>query len=778
MDTEEEHRQPKILGKICYHLIDLLTLLRHANRKLRTARGFENMDPSEEVKVETKLPPSPPKDTKTVTSKLERLRQNHANDIAKRETEQPIVTTDVKEQPNKNDKNTSSAWCDSEFPASEQSMGAVAEQNVLKKEGAQWCRLPKIPCRHHRDVNGTKKHILFNKTVSANDIRQGMLGTCYFLASLAALCEHPDFLRSLFLKQTESKTEHEDAAFQDALSQGRLLPQSGGAGDEDDVQFYSPSNGAVTVRFCVKGYWTDVTIDDFFICVPSVQNGLPDTPAFARSAGAEIWVMVLEKAFAKLHGSYAAIESGSITDALFALTGCPPFRLDLAGGDTKVTLTNDELWATLLNKHSKGAVVCAAMASYKDPKTGKSIAGEHENDCGLIHGHAYTVLGLHTVKATGQRLLQMRNPWGRGEWNGEWSDGWDGWTPEFKEELGKSDPVGDDEENDGVFFMAFDDVVKHYASLEGTMLGPQCEVPWRHQCTNLTFSAVNTKHMTTAVAFDLSVTEGGTAYFMLGQDGDQNKESGEALQHTPIQANIYRMGCNVGKDGKSTEKMTTVATPMYSGPLLVVGERENSHSVPEALDLKPGKYICVIERSANGEDGNDINLKEMPLMVSACSEKAITMTPHELSIGSDNEDIFTVGHGDGVTHLLYKEYFNRTQQDGTKNVITDQTDPKFVKTDWEFSEGSCVLFTAEKNDGGVPNGVLTCTVTVTGDNIVVHSPETATVDVPEPAEGVAKVTFKISKDSKLEDGFLIIRRKSPGSYKFGMGFQMGFTAGG
>lgn len=58
-----------------------------------------------------------------------------------------------------------------------------------------------------------------------------------------------------------------------------------------------------------------VTIDDF---VP-MRGG---KPVYGRCRDPkEMWVPLVEKAYAKLHGSYQAIESGSIATALIDLTG-------------------------------------------------------------------------------------------------------------------------------------------------------------------------------------------------------------------------------------------------------------------------------------------------------------------------------------------------------------------------------------------------------------------------------------------------------------------------
>lgn len=47
-------------------------------------------------------------------------------------------------------------------------------------------------------------------------------------------------------------------------------------------------------------------------------------PIFSKvSPGNDLWVLLLEKAMAKIHGSYFNLIGGSTKDALIDLTGCP-----------------------------------------------------------------------------------------------------------------------------------------------------------------------------------------------------------------------------------------------------------------------------------------------------------------------------------------------------------------------------------------------------------------------------------------------------------------------
>ncbi len=58
------------------------------------------------------------------------------------------------------------------------------------------------------------------------------------------------------------------------------------------------------------------------------------------------------------------------------------------------------------------------------------------------------------------RMVQLRNPWGRQEWNGAFSAKSDLWTNRLKQELGHTSA------NDGVFWMPFADFISHFSSVD------------------------------------------------------------------------------------------------------------------------------------------------------------------------------------------------------------------------------------------------------------------------------------------------------------------------
>ena len=75
------------------------------------------------------------------------------------------------------------------------------------------------------------------------------------------------------------------------------------------------SRGKYKVRIydAIDKVWTEVTVDDRIpVIKKSLRDGYVPTAAFARPNGNELWVMLLEKAFAKFCGSYNNLEGSCL----------------------------------------------------------------------------------------------------------------------------------------------------------------------------------------------------------------------------------------------------------------------------------------------------------------------------------------------------------------------------------------------------------------------------------------------------------------------------------
>ncbi|XP_054282444.1 calpain-5-like [Macrosteles quadrilineatus] len=134
------------------------------------------------------------------------------------------------------------------------------------------------------------------------------------------------------------------------------------------------------------GVWTDVVVDDL---LPTVDNVLLTTQAGANN---EFWAALLEKAYAKLHGSYDALREGHLCDALVDFTGGVSEVVDLqAEGYADSEDRRAALLDTLQTEVSDHSIMCftAAAPVYTDIGTRTPL--------GLSRGHAYHVTGVKKV---------------------------------------------------------------------------------------------------------------------------------------------------------------------------------------------------------------------------------------------------------------------------------------------------------------------------------------------------------------------------------------------
>jgi len=81
--------------------------------------------------------------------------------------------------------------------------------------------------------------------------------------------------------------------------------------------------GIYAVDMTKNGRPVHIVLDDFVPCKDH-------RPCFSSANGNELWVLLLEKAWAKLHGSYDRIISGQAHETMRDLTGAPAFEYIIA----------------------------------------------------------------------------------------------------------------------------------------------------------------------------------------------------------------------------------------------------------------------------------------------------------------------------------------------------------------------------------------------------------------------------------------------------------------
>ena len=195
---------------------------------------------------------------------------------------------------------------------------------------------------------------------------------------------------------------------------------------------------------------------------------------FVKSATKnEFWPALLEKAYAKLHGSYEAIKSGGSCEAMVDFSGgCSEF-IEIP----KSQKEQETIYQHMLKSSDRSSMItCYILPDEK--------VSEAKTDLGLIKGHAYSVTKVIRAKVnTGKKkglfpLVRVRNPWGgRDEWKGDWSDHSPVWQFVPEEERIK---IGLTFEHDGEFYMSQKDFMTYFDGVELTHLMPNslddCEI--------------------------------------------------------------------------------------------------------------------------------------------------------------------------------------------------------------------------------------------------------------------------------------------------------------
>lgn len=321
------------------------------------------------------------------------------------------------------------------------------------------------------DTYLTPTFCLYKNRIGPEQVQQGAIGNCWFLSALAVVAEKPYLVRQILPHTTLNRV------------------------------------GCYQVNLCLDGAWQTVLVDSHLpviyrdvskqpivhrkkregIPVPN-QPGVVAVPAFCAAPQGQLWPALVEKAYAKVHGSYQQLSGGFIAEGLSDLTGAPCETILLEEVDAQL------LWARLLSFAQAG--FCMGVAT-----SGRTATR------GLVNCHAYSILDVlqldnvvvgEQAKLTDYfgtkaspaakvsssssspprktststiRLVRIRNPWGTREWKGDWSAQSVQWTHKLRQRLPDSWKQGD-----GTFFMSFEDMLKNFNHLDVCKTQPG----WHH----------------------------------------------------------------------------------------------------------------------------------------------------------------------------------------------------------------------------------------------------------------------------------------------------------
>lgn len=200
-------------------------------------------------------------------------------------------------------------------------------------------------------------------------VEQGLLGDCWYLATLGAIAENSTRIHKLFSKADQASGVYE-------------------------LQFYmggTPTKVVIDDQLPQKNYneWNDLR-----------------TQMAHRSDNEAWWVPLAEKAGAKFTGTYENLISGNFGEAFDFLTGYPSANYNHNSNSdatiiSKIAEADQNQWVTAAGVYSDGCI-------------------NGRNALNFVCNHQYIV--IQTKNVNGQNFVEMRNPHGSNEYNGTYSD--------------------------------------------------------------------------------------------------------------------------------------------------------------------------------------------------------------------------------------------------------------------------------------------------------------------------------------------------------------------
>ena len=219
--------------------------------------------------------------------------------------------------------------------------------------GATWKRPGEI----------SKSPMFVESTANANDLDQGYLGNCWFVAACASVVLNKEL-------------------FENICPQNQ--PISG-----------SQYAGIFHFRFWYYGQWVDVVIDDRLPVYPDNKLIFCSN----KQEPNEFWAALLEKAYAKLYGCYENLDGGSIAEALIDMSGGIEESFDIK--NMQNTKQKDEIWDVLVKSRQHKSMIGTSIAP--NPRIREAKLSN-----GLVMGHAYTVtkIALLEINRRDVRLIR------------------------------------------------------------------------------------------------------------------------------------------------------------------------------------------------------------------------------------------------------------------------------------------------------------------------------------------------------------------------------------
>lgn len=236
------------------------------------------------------------------------------------------------------------------------------------------------------------------------------------------------------------------------------------------------------------------------------------------------------------------------------------------------------------------------------------------------------------------RLVQLRNPWGYGEWTGKWSDNSQMWTQQLREQLG-----GVHVSDDGTFFMPFNDFKAYFPSTT------VCKY-----FDNFSTTSVQKKIAPGSIlVFSVKVEEASQCYFTAHQDCMRFAPDPSVYKYSVVSVIVGRLG------------------------EYCAAKTEAAREVTVEVDAVPGTYYVWMRAFWEGDNPNS----NEPL-VKYLGFSTYTAKPTKVAEISGNRSKI----------LFYEMYLDHARKNAVLTDFTGLGEPQCFKGSANLQEGSYIYY--------------------------------------------------------------------------------------
>ena len=502
---------------------------------------------------------------------------------------------------------TGNKYTDDLFPPNEKSLlgldsnGTPIDQEAYNKAIGGLINKDNIEFKRASEIY-TERYVLIADNMQMDDIVPGEIDDIYFLFSVQNLCKNPGNINKLFVK--------------------------GG-------QFFNP-DGYYELLLFINGQPQIVIVDDYL----PVKKGTNELIfAHSKPEKNEIWISLLEKAWAKVNGGYANIIGGTPMEALDFLTGFSSLSYDTENKDNDdLNEYKIEIVKQLQDCDIENSIISCTTSTNVD------VSG-----VGLNSGYTYNLLAIYQVQDKEGKnvyLFKLRNPWSKGEWNGDWSDKSSSWDDKLKTQVGFIN------KEDGIFFISDNDFFKFFKHVE------ICYLLYDAKMNKLTITGEE-KNKNGIVHNIVIKGDGFLSVAVLRKSWRLNRELKDKMMPTHISVVRYdpdftdRYKCFSDYTG-NFESYTSCAlnTPVKKGNYLIYIYRDLDHSEftpDDALDIK---LICTQEYECQ-QMSYDERDKGFPLLQNIILQAEFRENNYDPEKAEDFDLNSNQIRGNGIGHVIY-----------------------------------------------------------------------------------------------------------------------------